>query len=182
MNLFETDKEFYERFEAFRTNEVVNEEGYQLSEKNRYLAILSVLLGCQGIEEYKDILREVLSKKVLTPVEVKEVVYQAIDYLGIGRVKEFLIVTNEIMLENGISLPVEDQTTTTMENRLERGAQTQVDLFGEHMKDFYTKGHINRWLAANCFGDVYTRTGLTYREREMITFCYIYAQVDVNHN
>lgn len=27
------------------------------------------------------------------------------------------------------------------------------------MKDFWKKGHINRWLAANCFGDYYTREG-----------------------
>ena len=37
-------------------------------------------------------------------------------------------------------------------------------------------GHINRWLAANCFGDYYTRTGLTLAQREMITFCFLAAQ------
>ena len=38
------------------------------------------------------------------------------------------------------------------------------------------RGHINRWLADNCFGDFYTRGGLDLRQREMITFCFIMAQ------
>ena len=37
-------------------------------------------------------------------------------------------------------------------------------------------GHNNRWLAANCFGDYYTRTGLDLAQREMITFCFLMAQ------
>lgn len=36
--------------------------------------------------------------------------------------------------------------------------------------------HINLWLADNCFGDYYTRTGLDYKQREMITFCFLAAQ------
>ena len=49
------------------------------------------------------------------------------------------------------------------------------------MKDFYKSGpeetkHINRWLAANCFGDYYTRSGLDYNLREMLTFCFLFAQ------
>ena len=36
--------------------------------------------------------------------------------------------------------------------------------------------HINRWLASNCFGDYYTRMGLDYKDREMITFCFLAAQ------
>ena len=63
-----------------------------------------------------------------------------------------------------------------MDTRLEKGVQTQVDIFGDGMKEFYKGGHINRWLAGNCFGDVYTRNGLDLKQREMITFCYIAAQ------
>ena len=37
-------------------------------------------------------------------------------------------------------------------------------------------GHINRWLAANCFGDYYTRKGLDLAQRELITFCFLMAQ------
>ena len=34
----------------------------------------------------------------------------------------------------------------------------------------------DRWLAANCFGDYYTRTGLSLAQREMITFWFLMAQ------
>ena len=112
----------------------------------------------------------------LSPVMVKEVVYQAVDYLGMGRVMPFLAATNEILTARGVKLPLEGQATTTMENRLARGVQTQVDIFGDGMQEAWKNGHINRWLAANCFGDYYTRTGLTLAQREMITFCFLAAQ------
>ena len=56
-----------------------------------------------------------------------------------------------------------------------------MDIFGEEMREFWHSGpeesrHINYWLAANCFGDYYTRKGLDYRQREMITFCFLSAQ------
>ena len=44
------------------------------------------------------------------------------------------------------------------------------------MKEAWKNGHINRWLASNCFGDYYTRTGLDLAQREMITFCVLMAQ------
>lgn len=175
MNLYETDGEFMERFDEFRCNEVVNEPEVKLDEKTRYMAVLAALLGCQGIEEYREILKKALEEAV-TPVEAKEIVYQAVDYLGIGRVREFLSVTNEVMTELGIELPLPNQATTTMQTRLEKGVQTQVDIFGDSFKEAYKRGHINRWLAANCFGDVYTRNGLDLRQREMITFMFIAAQ------
>lgn len=44
------------------------------------------------------------------------------------------------------------------------------------MKEAWKAGYINRWLAANCFGDYYTRTGLSLAQRELITFCFLMAQ------
>lgn len=112
----------------------------------------------------------------IMPAAVKEIVYQAVDYLGMGRVLPFLNATNDIFENLGILLPLEGQCTTTLENRLEKGVQAQVEIFGEHMKEAWKTGHINRWLAANCFGDYYTRTGLDLAQREMITFCFLMAQ------
>ena len=50
----------------------------------------------------------------VTPVEVKEIVYQACAYLGIGRVRPFFDVVNEVLTEKGIALPLEGQATTTV--------------------------------------------------------------------
>lgn len=173
--LYETDPEFMERFEHFAYEEVVKEEGQTLDEKTRYLAILATLLGCQGLDVFKDTLPEALDAG-LSPVMIKETVYQAVDYLGIGRMYPFLGTVNEVLEERGVQLPLEGQATTTMENRLEKGAALQLEMFGEGMRDAWKKGHINRWLAANCFGDYYTRTGLDLVQREMITFCFLAAQ------
>ena len=171
----ETDPEFVERFEHFALDEVVNEPGQQLDEVTRHMAILATLLGCQGTEAFRRELPQALDAGV-TPVMAKEVVYQAVDYLGIGRVLPFLDITNEVLKAQGVALPLEGQATTTMEDRLEKGAQTQADIFGPQMLEAWKTGHINRWLAANCFGDYYTRTGLTLAQREMITFCFLAAQ------
>lgn len=174
----ETDPEFIERFDNFAFDEVVNSD--DLDDRTRMMAILATLLGCQGIEEYRAMLPAALNFGV-TPVEAKEIVYQAAAYLGIGRVFPFLHAVNEVLTERGISLPLEGQSTTTTENRLEKGEQAQIDIFGEGMRGFAQSGpeesrHINRWLTDNCFGDYYTRTGLNYQQREMITFCFLAAQ------
>ncbi len=174
-NYHESDPEFMERFEHFAFDEVINEPGQQLDENTRHTAILATLLGCQGIDEFRLELPRALDAGV-TPVMAKEIIYQAVDYLGIGRVLPFLDAANDILEGRGIKLPLPGQATTTMENRLEKGAQAQVDIFGESMKEAWKQGHINRWLAANCFGDYYTRTGLDLKQRELITFCFLAAQ------
>ena len=170
-----TDPEFMERFEHFAFHEVIHESGQELDPVTRHIAIFSTLLGCQGIDVFMEELPAALEACV-NPVMVKEIVYQAVDYLGIGRVLPFLKATNEILSRQGISLPLEGQATTTMENRLEQGAKAQAEIFGPPMLEAWKGGHINRWLAANCFGDYYTRTGLTLAQREMITFCFLAAQ------
>ncbi|MDE7379450.1 MAG: carboxymuconolactone decarboxylase family protein [Clostridia bacterium] len=174
----ETDPEFIERFDNFAFDEVVNND--DLDGKTRFIAILATLIGCQGIDEYKVMMPAALNFGV-TPAEVKETVYQSVAYLGIGRAFPFLKATNEILTERGIKLPLESQTTTTTENRLEKGEQAQIDIFGEGMRGFANAGnpqtrHINKWLVDNCFGDYYTRTGLDLKQREMITFCFLSAQ------
>ncbi len=175
MNLHETDAEFMEIFEQFAFDEVVHEEGQELDDQTRYMAILATLIGCQGKEAFRMMLPKAFDAGV-TSVMVKEVIYQSVDYVGFGRMLPFLEIANAVLLEKGIPLPVEKRATTNSENRLEKGAQAQVDIFGEQMKEAWKSGHVNRWLAANCFGDYYTREGLDLAQREMITFCFLMAQ------
>ena len=176
--LTETDPEFAELFDNFALDEVVRQDS--LDDKTRFLAILAALLGCQGLETFSAVLPGALQFGV-TPVEVKEVIYQAAAYLGIGRVYPFLHAANAVLSDQGAEIPLAGQSSTDAETRLEAGIQAQVDIFGEGMREFYKTGdpetvHINRWLAANCFGDYYTRGGLDLRQREMITFCFLAAQ------
>lgn len=176
--LADTDPEFIEFFDNFAFDEVVNHG--DVDDRTRFMAILSALIGCQGIEEFQLMLNAALEFDV-TPIEIKEIVYQATAYLGIGRVLPFLHATNEIFKARGIQLPLKGQSRSNEANRREMGTRSQVEIFGAHMQEFYKSGpkesqHINYWLAANCFGDYYTRTGLDNKQREMITFCFLLAQ------
>lgn len=152
--LWETDPEFMELFANFALDEVVNQG--DLDDAARMMAILAALLGCQGVEEYRVLLPAALRAGV-TPVQVKEILYQSVAYLGIGRVRPFFSVTNQVLTEQGVALPLEPGSTTTAETRLAAGNQAQVDIFGEGMRGFQNSGpeesrHINRWLADNCIG------------------------------
>lgn len=175
MSLKVTDPEFIERFEYFAFNEVVNEESCQLETETRYTVVLAAIIGCGGVDAYHEMLKKALDDGI-SPITVKEIVYQATDYLGYSRMLPFLKCTNEVLEELGISLPLDEQATTTLDDRFEKGIEVQAKLFGEHMKEAWKAGQINRWLASNCFGDYYTRNGLDLAKRELITFCFLMAQ------
>lgn len=173
-----TDPEWVDMVSNFSQNETVKVS--ILTEKEQMLCILSALLGCQGMGEFQNMLHAALRAEI-DPVAIREVIYQATAYLGIGRVYDFLTVANQIMEQHNISLPLAPQATTNADNRFEKGLAKQVNLFGSGMADRQVNApvlrrNINRWLADNCFGDYYTRTGLNDQEREMITFCFLLAQ------
>lgn len=176
--LLKTDPEFIELFDNFAFDEVVNHD--DLDDHTRHISILAMLIACQGIDEYKGMLKASYNMGV-TPIEMKEIVYQATAYLGIGRVFPFLHATNDFIISMGITLPLEGQSTIKNEERLYKGEQAQIDIFGDNMRGFYNSGeedskHINYWLTDNCFGDYYTRNGLNYKQRELITFCFLAGQ------
>ena len=173
-----TDPEWVNIVTAFSQKEVPSAS--KLTERERLLCVLSSLLGCQGMSEYQHMLHAALNSG-MEPVAIKEMLYQATAYLGIGRVHDFLKTTNQIMEQHGISLPLSSQGTTDERSRFEMGLKKQGELFGEGMARRQTdcpplRRNINRWLADNCFGDYYTRTGLNDQGREMITFCFLLAQ------
>lgn len=101
----ETDPEFIERFDNFVFDEVVNSD--DLGAKTRFIAILVALLGCQGVDEFSVMLGSAMNFDV-TSVEIRETVYQATAYLGIGRVFPFSKVMNKVFTEKGIKFPLEN--------------------------------------------------------------------------
>lgn len=123
--LYGTDPEFMDIFEHFAGDEVIHQKGQELDDVTRYMAILATLLGCQGQDAFRFILPQALQVG-LTPVMVKEVVYQSCDYLGFARMLPFLNIVNEELEKQNIALPLPSQKTTTRDNRLEKGANTQA--------------------------------------------------------
>ena len=112
----------------------------------------------------------------VTPIEVKEIVDQAVPYVGMGKVFDFVHATNELLTERGIELPLEGQSTTTPETRFEQGLAVQKEIVGDdRVEQMYAfapddEMHVQRLLSANCFGDHLTRSGIDLKTRELLTF------------
>ncbi|BFK80892.1 carboxymuconolactone decarboxylase family protein [Clostridium baratii] len=173
--LKETDPELVEFFDNFAFDEVISYGN--LDTKTRLMVILASLISMQTLSQYKIMLNGALNIGV-TPIEVKEIVYQAIPYVGIAKTYDFIYATNEVLERRGIKLPLEGQSTTTIETRFEKGLDVQKSIFGEVIDNMYKESpenqlHIQRYLSANCFGDYYTRSGLDIKMRELLTFSMI---------
>ena len=170
--LIVTDPELIEVFDNFAFDEVL---GYgSLDTRTRLMVILASMIASQTIAEYKVMLGGALNVGV-TPVEVKEIVYQAVPYVGMSKVYDFIHATNEVLESRGIQLPVEGQSTTSPETRFEKGLGVQKAIFGETIEKMYQDApanqiHIQNYLSANCFGDYLTRAGIDLKTRELLTF------------
>jgi 4-carboxymuconolactone decarboxylase len=141
---------------------------------------LAAMIACQALSEYRVKLGAALAVGV-TPVEAKEIVYQAVPYVGMAKVFDFLHATNAVLAERGVTLPLSGQSTTTPEDRAEKGLAVQKRILGDQVVDrLYAaspadQGHIQRHLSANCFGDYLTRTGIDLPTRELLTFSMLVA-------
>lgn len=171
-----TDPEFTSLFTDFAFGEVPQD--LKIDAHDAALAVLASLMGSQALDVFSRLLPLAYDEGV-TELEVREMIYQGTAYLGIGRTLPFLQCFNETRGPGAAALP--STGTTTAADRVEKGEAVQVGIFGDGMRGFASSGpedvrHINRWLSGNCFGDYYTRGGLSVRLREMCTFCYISAQ------
>jgi len=175
--LAETDPELIEVFDNFAFDEVL--QYGNLDTRTRLMVILATMIACQALAEYKVMLGGALNVGV-TPVEVKEIVYQAVPYVGMAKVYDFIHATNEILESRGVKLPLEGQATTTPETRFEKGYAVQKAIVGERLEKMYADSpadqiHIQRYLSANCFGDYVARAGIDLPTRELLTFSMLLA-------
>jgi 4-carboxymuconolactone decarboxylase len=174
----ETDPELIEVFDNFAFDEVLA-HGH-LDTRTRLMVILASLIASQALAEYRVMLGGALNLAV-TPVEVKEIVYQAVPYVGMAKVFDFLHATNEILTERDVSLPLAGQSTTTPDTRAQKGLEVQKHIVGNEVVDkLYASApadeqHIQRLLSANCFGDYLTRAGIDIPTRELITLSMLVA-------
>jgi 4-carboxymuconolactone decarboxylase len=175
--LKETDPELLEVFDNFAFDEVPAQS--KLDTKTRVMMILASLIGSQAVSEYKIMVGAALNVGV-TPVEIKEILYQSVAYAGMAKVFDFLQATNEALAGRGIALPLKGQSTTNAKTRHEKGLAIQKAVFGKMIDQMYDQSpkdqlHIQRFLSANCFGDYYTRMGLDIKRRELVTLSILIA-------
>jgi 4-carboxymuconolactone decarboxylase len=175
--LMKTDPELIEVFDNFAFDEVL---AYgNLDARTRSMVILACLIASQALVEYKVMLDGALNVGV-TPVEVKEIVYQAVPYVGMAKVYDFILATNDILESRGIQLPLDGQSTTTPETRFEKGYAVQKRIVGDRLETMYADSpanqiHIQKYLSANCFGDYVARNGIDLKTRELLTFSMLLA-------
>lgn len=168
----QTDPELIEVFDNFAFDEVLSYG--DLDCKTRIMVTMASCIAQHTVHEYKMMLRAAWGNG-MTPVEIKEVLYHAVPYAGIAKVIDFIRVTNEFLTANGVKLPLEGQSTTSPDDRYEKGLALQKEIFGERIDRMQeaapdNQKHIQRYLSANCFGDYQTRRGLDARQRELLTF------------
>lgn len=131
-NLKATDPELAALWENFVGNDV-RPHG-SLDAKTRHLILQAGHVAAQSPNEYRLVLAAALDDGV-SPVEAKEALYQTIPYVGMAKAYDFVLAANEVMAEKGIQLPLEGQSRTTPQNRLEKGLAAQKEIFGSHIDE-----------------------------------------------
>ncbi len=173
-----TDPELIEIFDNFAFDEVLRHG--DLDTRTRLMIQLAALIASQALREYGVMVGAALTVGV-TPVEIKEIVYQAVPYVGMAKVFDFIHATNEVLTERGVQLPLPGQSTTTPDTRAQKGLEVQKHIVGDDVVEkLYASAppdqqHIQRFLSANCFGDHLTRVGIDIPTRELITFSMLVA-------
>ncbi len=119
------------------------------------MVILASLIAQQALAEYRVMLAGALNVGV-TPIEAKEILYHSVPYVGIAKAFDFLHATNEVLTSRGVELPLPGQSTTSPENRFEKGLALQKAIFGDRIDRMYEQApegqiHIQTFLSANCF-------------------------------
>jgi 4-carboxymuconolactone decarboxylase len=172
-----TDPDFQNILSHFLFGEVFYQGN--LDDKQRELITLVVLATSQTLPQLKAHVNAALNVG-LTPIEIKEAVYQCAPYIGIPKTLNAIDRVNEVFQAKNIALPIESQKTVNEDNRFDKGLAVQVDIFGDVIAKMQESApekqkHIQDYLSAFCFGDFYTRGGLDLKTRELLTLCIISA-------
>ncbi|PKG22687.1 carboxymuconolactone decarboxylase family protein [Niallia nealsonii] len=174
---YSTDPDFQDILSRFIFGEVFYQG--KLDDKLRELITIVVLTTNQTLPQLKAHVSAALNIG-LTPVEIKEAIYQCAPYIGFPKTLNAINEVNEVFKAKNIALPIESQKTVNEDNRFQKGLATQVEIFGETIAKMRENApsnqkHIQDYLSAFCFGDFYTRGGLDLKIRELLTLCIISA-------
>ena len=183
--LARTDPEFVAYFDNFAFDEILRDAA-DLDESvdmhTRLLVQLAAVLAAGGLAEFKVLAAAGSANARVTPVELKELVYQAVAYVGMARAYDYLHAVNEILTAAGVDLPLPGQATSAPETRADRGHERQEQIVGAGRVDQMhvdasepTAKHFQRYLTGNCFGDTVGREGLDLPTRELLTFAMLTA-------
>ena len=173
-----TDPEFMEILQRNIFGEVFYTGN--LSTKDRELITVVILSTLQTLPQLKAHVNAALNVGN-SPLEIREAIYQCAPYIGFPRTLNAIGVFNEVAQERGVKLPLDNTATTTDENRYEKGLNIQNQLYGNEVKkamaslpDVYNDV-VPDTLTTFCFGDFYTRNGLSIKQRELLSLVILTA-------
>src|SRR4051794_14102438 len=124
---YATDPDFQNILSRFIFGEVFYQGN--LDDKQRELITLVVLATNQTLPQLKAHIGAAINVG-LTPVEIKEAIYQCAPYIGFPKTLNAINEANEVFKAKEITLPIESQKTVDEDSRFEKGLATQVEIFG----------------------------------------------------
>ncbi len=145
----------------------------ELDIKTRELITVTSLAVQQTLPQLKAHINGALNAGV-TPIELREAIYQLAPFIGFPKTLNALNVLNEVFKERGIATPLKSTATVNEDERYQIGFEIQNPLYGDEIKqsmeglpdDMGTD--VARFLTEVCFGDFYTREGLDIKTRELL--------------
>lgn len=147
-----------------------------LTDRTRELITITALTTNQTLPQLTVHTQAALNAGV-TPIEIREVVYQSAPFIGYPKVLNALDTINSVFKSRGIKLPLATKGTVQENQRFEKGKEKQYPLYGDGMRQNMSDlpgefaEAIPRLLTESCFGDFYTREGLDIKTRELMIFC-----------
>ena len=147
-----------------------------LTDRQRELITIVTLATLQTLPQLKAHTGAALNIGV-TPLEIREAVYQCGPFIGFPKTLNTVSTINEVFKERNISLPLENQSAVSEENRFVKGKEIQDLLFEDEdgAKHLPVNFNVPRFVTEMAFGDFYTRSGLDVKTRELLTFCVLVA-------
>lgn len=151
-----------------------------LNNKERELITVAALSAIQALPQLRAHVNAALNVGN-TPLEIRETIYNCAPYIGFPRTLNAVGVFNEVMTGRKVKLPLENAATTTDATRREKGLTVQTGLYGDEVRKAMAslpgeyKNAVPDMLTDFCFGDIYTRRGLTIKQRELLSLVVLTA-------
>lgn len=156
-----------------------------LDDQTRELITVTVLACLQTLPQLSAHTAAALRVGV-PPVQIREAVYQLAPFIGFPRTLNAVATVNGAFRDHGIALPLPVQGTVDDAGRYQRGLAEQEPLYGTEIRDNLAdlpqpfNEALPRFLTEFCFGDFYTRGGLTLAQRELFALCALAAIGDTS--
>jgi 4-carboxymuconolactone decarboxylase len=155
----------------------------ELDDRTRELVTVTVL-SCLDTQHQLAVHTRAALTVGVAATAIREAVYQLAPFIGFPRTLNAVATVNSVFTDLGIALPLPAQGTVAESERYDRGRAVQAPLYGDEIKENLATlpapfdEALPRYLTELCFGDFYTREGLTLAQRELLILCALTALGD----